>query len=92
MEQYDVANMTVQGAMRVLRTQNLVYTVPGRGTFVRSDISPDDLESSLNAGSPEYVALRRQLGELAGEVQAIRDRLEQIEKTSVAPKSPARRR
>ena len=93
MDQYQVANMTVQGAVRVLRAQNLVYSVPGRGTFVRSDIAPEDLEASLTAGSPEYVALRRQLEELAGEVRGIQARLNEIEANSLpASKRTGRQR
>jgi GntR family transcriptional regulator len=33
-EQMGVAPNTVQRAMKVLREQGLVYSVPGRGTFV----------------------------------------------------------
>ena len=33
-EQMGVAPNTVQRAMRVLREEGLVYSVPGRGTFV----------------------------------------------------------
>lgn len=34
-EQMGVAPNTVQRAMRVLREEGLIYSVPGRGTFVR---------------------------------------------------------
>lgn len=36
-ERYGVARNTVRSALAVLREQGLVYTVPGRGTYVGSD-------------------------------------------------------
>ncbi|MBO8195592.1 GntR family transcriptional regulator [Streptomyces oryzae] len=36
-ERYGLASSTVQNALRLLKTQGLVYTVQGRGTFVRQD-------------------------------------------------------
>jgi GntR family transcriptional regulator len=39
-EQMGVAPNTVQRAVRVLREEGLIYSVPGRGTFVRAG---DDL-------------------------------------------------
>lgn len=34
-EQYGVADMTIGHAIRVLRDEGLIMTVPGLGTFVR---------------------------------------------------------
>lgn len=79
MERYDVANMTVQGAMRVLRAENLIYSVPGRGTFVRSDLTPEDLDQGDQGHSEDYLALRRQVHALAREVRSIHERLDQVE-------------
>lgn len=33
-ERFGVANMTARSALRVLREENVIYTVPGRGSFV----------------------------------------------------------
>ena len=33
-EQADVSSATVKRALRLLRDEGLIYTVPGRGTFV----------------------------------------------------------
>ena len=35
-EQLGVAPRTVQRALEILRDEGLIYSVPGRGTFVRS--------------------------------------------------------
>ena len=37
---FGVAPMTAQSAIDMLRNEGLVYTSPGRGTFVRADASP----------------------------------------------------
>jgi DNA-binding transcriptional regulator YhcF (GntR family) len=37
-ERFGVANMTARSALRVLREENVVYTVPGRGSFVTKSL------------------------------------------------------
>ncbi len=82
-----MSNQTVQGGLRYLAEQNLTQGVPGRGTFVRSDVDLSSLSHDTDTGapSPEYVALRDQLEDLAAEIRAIRIRLVEIE--SRLPKS-----
>ncbi len=78
---YEVANMTIQGAIRLLRDEDLIYRVQGRGTFVRSDIDLDQLAVEGEASpSPEFVELRGQLQALAGAVERIEQRMDDIEK------------
>jgi DNA-binding GntR family transcriptional regulator len=79
MERYGVANMTVQNALRVLRDEGLIYGVPGRGSYVRSEISAADPAAEGEAHSPEYVAILRQLDEVTDELQRIADRVTQLE-------------
>ncbi len=95
MQRYDVANQTVQSALRVLRTQGLINSVPGRGTFVSEEIDLDALAVTVSDDSrpsPEFVALNERLDTLAGELQSVQDRLERIESARSKPKSPARKR
>ena len=80
-EAYGVANQTVQNAMRLLKDEGLIYTVKGQGTFVRTDIDPKDFEGSVSsAGSPLFRQILGQLEVIGGEISAIKDRLDQIEK------------
>ncbi|MFE2041098.1 GntR family transcriptional regulator [Streptomyces sp. NPDC059477] len=41
-ERYGVARNTARSALVVLRERGLVYTVPGRGTYVRDRSAEDD--------------------------------------------------
>ena len=81
MERYGVYNQTVQAALKILQAERLTEGVPGRGTFVRTDVNlatlthgPETVEPS-----PEYVALRDQLEVLASEVGDLKKRLLEIE-------------
>lgn len=87
--EYDVSNQTAQNAISALKNDNLVYSVPGRGVFVRSDFDHDELLKSVagdDASSELYgdlLARLEKLGEaqsaLSGEVADIRRRIEMIE-------------
>jgi GntR family transcriptional regulator len=85
MAKYEVANMTIQSALRELRGQDLIYSVQGKGTFVRSDVNdsgaldPDD-------DSTDYRALVTQLESMADKVDGIEQRLADLEKQQ-RPKS-----
>jgi DNA-binding transcriptional regulator YhcF (GntR family) len=81
MASYDVHNQTVQAALKILQTEALTQGVPGRGTFVRTDLDLDHLSHGEDTGPPsaEYVALRDQLEDLVDQVEAIHRRLAQIE-------------
>ena len=90
---YGVANMTIQGAIRLLRDENLVYSVQGRGTFVRSDVDLDELGSTDSGGpSPEFVELRSQLETLAGAVERIEQRMDDIEQETPKRRSTKAKR
>lgn len=90
---YEVANMTIQGAIRLLRDENLIYSVQGRGTFVRSDIDLDQLTTdNESAPSPEFVELRDQLQALAGAVDRIEQRMDDIESDSKKKPTPKAKR
>lgn len=80
METYGVATQTVQNALRMLRAEELTYSVQGRGTFVRADIDHDAISHDAEGDepSPEYIALRNQLESLADEVRAIRQQLDEL--------------
>lgn len=73
---FGVAPMTAQSAIDMLRNEGLVYTSPGRGTFVRADASP----SVASSPSPEYLALSEHLSELDAQMREMTDRVDKLEK------------
>jgi GntR family transcriptional regulator len=87
-KKYDVANMTVQGAIRLLREEKLIYGIQGRGTFVREDFDPAQLDRS-SGPSDEYVELRDDLRSLAGAVDQLAKRVDGLE-SQLAPKATGR--
>ena len=87
MAKYEVANMTVQSALRELRGQDLIYSVQGKGTFVRTDINESGaLIVDDDEGSDDYRALVTQLESMADKVDGIEKRLADLEKQQ-RPKS-----
>jgi DNA-binding GntR family transcriptional regulator len=72
--------MTAQNAVTLLRSEGLVYTSPGRGTFV----APDGPERARKVGeatvhSPAFVAISARLDELTNAVQDLSNRLAWLE-------------
>jgi GntR family transcriptional regulator len=89
-EQYDVALMTVQKALTMLRDEHMLVTSQGRGTFVTGEANRTPEQS------PEYAEISRQLHELRDLVEQTAERLDErlsaLEKsagiTPEAPQSP----
>jgi GntR family transcriptional regulator len=73
-ERFKVAPMTAQNAIEALRAEGLVFTSPGRGTFVRSQPATEP------APSAEYVAITEHLAELDTQMQGMAERLAELEK------------
>lgn len=83
---YEVSNQTAQNAIAALKRDDLVYSVPGRGVFVRTDLDLDDLRSQLSGdeGQPElYGDLLARIVELDDAqsklTQALADITERVE-------------
>lgn len=76
MDEYGVASTTAQRALSVLRAEGLVYSIQGRGTFVRSDVDV----STIGDSSPADVGtLLRRVDELTAEVRQLDERVSDIE-------------
>jgi len=75
-ERFGVAPMTAQSAIDMLRSEGLIYTSPGRGTFVRADARSSDVRSP----SPEYLAISEHLSELDTQMREMADRVDKLEK------------
>uniref|UniRef100_UPI003D76049E GntR family transcriptional regulator n=1 Tax=Streptomyces sp. 1222.5 TaxID=1881026 RepID=UPI003D76049E len=80
-KRYSVAAMTAQNAVEILRREGLIYTSPGRGSFVREQT---DSEPQHEEHSPEYLAITKQLKALDSTVQDLASRLAQLEELTKA--------
>jgi GntR family transcriptional regulator len=74
-ERFGVAAMTAQSAVEILRSEGLIYTSPGRGSFVRSD-APSAQEPER---SPEFVEITKHLSTLQATVKDLAERVAQLE-------------
>ncbi|MDX2620527.1 winged helix-turn-helix transcriptional regulator [Mesorhizobium sp. B2-3-3] len=77
-ERFGVAVMTAQSAVEILRSEGLIYTSPGRGSFVRSG-PPSDQAST---GSPEFIEITKHLGTLQAAVTDLARRVAQLEEAA----------
>ena len=80
-ERYGVATMTVQRAVELLRNEDLVYSVQGRGTFVRTDLDPDAIDLGPKGGRSElYQEVLSRLAAINDEITAMNERLTDLER------------
>ena len=86
MAKYEVANMTVQSALRVLREQNLIYSQQGRGTFVRTDINAAHVDPP--DGSGRYEAIVAQLDSMTEAMTEMDRRIAALEADRRAEQAP----
>lgn len=87
-QRYDVANQTVQNAINALKADGLVYGVPGRGVFVRSDLDPDEVLADVAArdgDSPAYRAILERLKSIGDSIDVINARLGELERHQGLP-------
>jgi GntR family transcriptional regulator len=75
-KRYSVAAMTAQSAVEILRNEGLVYTSPGRGSFVREQTNT---EAESEQHSPEYLAITKHLKALDSAVKDLAGRIAQLE-------------
>jgi DNA-binding transcriptional regulator YhcF (GntR family) len=86
---YEVARMTVQHALDLLKAEDLIFSNQGRGTFVRSDINPAEIHPP--AGAPDQSSTYRRLSahieRIEGSVRELEERVRQIEGERLAEKA-----
>lgn len=75
MKHHGVATHTVTSALRVLQSEDLTYSVHGRGTYVREDLDVDDRRVAREAQSAD---VGETLAELAQAVSRIESQLHQL--------------
>ncbi|MFD8517658.1 GntR family transcriptional regulator [Streptomyces antimycoticus] len=76
-KQLGVQLMTVQSAYGQLRSEGLVITQQGRGTFVRDPAVPLGTESG---SSPAFTALASELSTIHETLRQLGDRLDRLER------------
>ncbi|ARF56620.1 GntR family transcriptional regulator [Streptomyces gilvosporeus] len=69
--------MTVQSAYGQLRTEGLILTQQGRGTFVRDPSTPLGTEPG---SSPAFTALAAELGTIHDALRLLGERLDRLER------------
>lgn len=88
-ERYGIASSTVQNALRLLKSEGLIYSVQGRGSFVRNSVSatPDSAtadegrEEAEPAGltpAPSAESLAEEVAELKSAVKRIEETLSRL--------------
>jgi GntR family transcriptional regulator len=77
MHQYEVSITVIRMALSELRSEGLLDSHQGKGSFVRAKPSG---KKATPAPSPEFEAIMRHLDQVHDDVRRIDDRLEQLEK------------
>lgn len=81
-QHYRVSGQTVQNAVNALKTEGIVYSVPGKGVYVRDDLDPPELLAALAAAEEGPPVFYEILGEVRGMGEAltsISDRVDDLE-------------
>ena len=73
---FNIAAVTVQSALRVLRDEGLIVARSTRGYYVR-DVLPEP--ATEEGGGSEYVAMRRQLQAIETVIHDLADRVRSLE-------------
>lgn len=72
-ERFGIANSTAQNALRLLKSEGLIYAVKGRGVFVRTAPTPGKHYSSKVVQHLQREELERQARSTAGEFSHLSD-------------------
>ncbi|MFF5014098.1 MULTISPECIES: GntR family transcriptional regulator [unclassified Streptomyces] len=83
---YEIANMTARSALRVLRDEGLIHSMPGRGNFV-ADPLPAEADSKAGASeaasggrmpTPEYIELSERLDAINARLDSLLQVFQQL--------------
>lgn len=90
-EQYGIAPMTVQSAVRVLRDEGLVVAQQGRGTFVHPDAQARARERAQHPAG-DVSAITAELRSLHDTLLGLDERVSRLEQrvSEAEPESPGR--
>ncbi|MDJ1644507.1 GntR family transcriptional regulator [Streptomyces pakalii] len=88
---YEIANMTARSALRLLRDEGWINTLPGRGNFVADTLPDQTAEPAPDAGqmpTREYVELSERLDDLTQKVDSLLSILQQLGGLTNNPQNP----
>ncbi|WP_112470824.1 GntR family transcriptional regulator [Streptomyces triticisoli] len=93
---YEIANMTARSALRMLRDEGLIHTMPGRGNFVADPLPPEadpkaGTREAANGGrmpTPEYVELSERLDAINARLDSLLQVFQQLGGVTEAKKPP----
>ncbi|MYY82482.1 MULTISPECIES: winged helix-turn-helix domain-containing protein [unclassified Streptomyces] len=86
-DRYGIASSTVQNALRLLKTEGLVYSVQGRGSFVRNSPAGMSAEATREEQGPEEAVEATgktpdlTADSLAADMQAMKADIKRLEET-----------
>ena len=83
-EQYGIAPMTAQSAIRVLRDEGLVVSQQGRGTFVH-DAAQGRAHERVRDQRGEVSAIAAELRSIHATLKGLDDRVSQLERRVTGP-------
>lgn len=72
---FEIAAVTVQSALRVLRGEGYIASRSTRGYFVRDELP----ERPVDRPSPEFIALRDQIETLTTAMKSLEERVDELE-------------
>ena len=90
-DEYGIAPMTAQSAMRVLRDEGLVVSLQGRGTFVQENAQARAKEN-VQHRSGDVNAMATELRSIQATLRRLDDRLTRLEARSPGAKPRSRGR
>jgi DNA-binding transcriptional regulator YhcF (GntR family) len=79
---FDIASVTVQSALRVLRDEGFIASRSTRGYFVREELPPADIDQP----SAEFTALRNQIDAIQAVMRDLADRVTHLEAAAAGPR------
>ncbi|WP_406731576.1 GntR family transcriptional regulator [Streptomyces sp. NBC_01794] len=92
---YGIANMTARSALRMLRDEGLINTMPGRGNFVADPLPEADPKvgapEAVSGGqmpTPEYIELSERLDAISARLDTLFQVFGQLGGVTEAKKSP----
>ncbi|MFE7707136.1 GntR family transcriptional regulator [Streptomyces sp. NPDC057486] len=85
-EKFGLASATIQNAFRLLKNEDLIYSVQGRGSFIRRPAAGAESAGATENAEPsdtqgDVDGLRSRVSSLSAEVADLRDQISEMRET-----------